>query len=257
MKKIYLLLLPLAVATAACSDNDEPKPVEEPQTVITFEDCAFDTGKTNNLMSTPDGTIADYSEADALFFGTDLYTQIAGAIVSNRKNVSKDGSGLPIDISVSLNGETAGADGSDKYCYMAWHSYTSEKKGIMPEFSFSEGQERELTSLMLMNSTLMSQFMKYGFYSQPGLGDGDYVSIIIKGYDAAGNPTGNVDVVIGDRRDGKQEYIEDWTKIDLSALGSINKIEFDIDTHGWNIPTAISWSVCIDNIAFKTPKADQ
>jgi hypothetical protein len=261
MKKPYLLLLPLALLAGACSDDDNNKP-DTPEhsdnQVVTFEDCVFADGHTNNLETTPDGTIASYEKFDAVFTGMDYYTQLGGAIVSDRRKISDNGSGLPIDCAVAIDGENSGANGSDKYCFFSWHKYTSGTKNVLPEFRFNDGQERTMVSMMVMNSTQMLQYMQYGFYSQAGLDEGEYVSIIATGYDAAGNATGTVEFVIGDRRAGAEKYITEWTKVDLAALGTVARVEFTIDTHGWSVPANnLAWSFCADDITFTLPAANE
>jgi len=244
--------MPLALIAGGCSDdNDGP---DEPATVtITFEDCTFATGKTNNIGANDNGSLAEYESSDAIFFGQDYYTQLAGAFVSSRHKVSTAGNGTPTDCSVATESETPGANSSDKYCYFAWHKYTSGTKGVLPEFKFKDGQERTMVSMMVMNSTQMQQYMQYGFYSQPGLDENQYVSIIATGYDVDGNVTASTEFVIGDRRGGVEKYLTDWTKVDLSMLGSVARIEFSIDSHGWSIPTGLVWSFCADDITFAAP----
>lgn len=248
MKKSVLMLLPLAAFAAGCSDDD-PNPIPEPKVdVINFETCEFPGRQSNNCVK---GEITTYTELGADFTNVEYYSYFGGAIVSSGMSISTDGNGIPKQICVALDAEKAGADGSEKYGFFVYDSFIAQTKKIIPLINFTDGSEHEILSAYFMNSTQMDQFFKYGFYSNPGLSEGDYVTITIKGADAQGNETGSVEILLADFRDGKEFIMSQWTETDLQALGKVNKISFEIDTHGWVIPNGGSWSICADNITFK------
>ncbi|RZL03139.1 MAG: DUF4465 domain-containing protein [Rubrivivax sp.] len=61
--------------------------------------------------------------------------------------------------------------------------------------------------------------------------DADYFKLIISGFDAAGHQTGSVDFYLADYRfaDDSLDYIVNaWTYVDLSSLGTVSKLSFDV-----------------------------
>ena len=55
--------------------------------------------------------------------------------------------------------------------------------------------------------------------------DEDWVKLIAIGYDADGNETGTVEFYMVD---GPNRIITEWTKWDLSSLGAVVSIEFNV-----------------------------
>ena len=76
--------------------------------------------------------------------------------------------------------------------------------------------------------------------------------MIFTGYDATGNATGSVPVVLADFRDGKTFIMDTWTKVDLSALGKVNKLVLTATPSDKlkDLLYGASYSVCVDQIVF-------
>ena len=237
MKKVLLLALPLMASIVSCSDDDGPSaPVYE---VITFESCEFAEGKTNNVS----GSTGEYKELDATFAWKDYYTMVGGDVVSSLAMISEAGTPTATSVALPEGTEHAGADGSDKFLVLLNDNYV---KDFLPEFSFAPGMERQIVSLQIMNSTAMYQYMKYGYYSYAPMAAGDYCDATITGYDAQGNETAAVTVTLADFRDGKEFIMEQWTEIDLTALGAVNKVAFALTwPDSWSKPSPKNYSVCI------------
>lgn len=246
MKKSYLMLLPLAILATGCSDDPTPNPTPKTD-VIDFETCVFPERQSNNRVA---GQTTTYTELGAEFINTEYVSYFGGAIVSSGMAISSNGDGIPKLMCVALDDDAPGAEGSDKYGFFVYDKFIASTKNILPEFSFTEGEEHEILSAYFMNSTQMDQFFRYGFYSNPGLTDGDYVTVTATGTDALGNQTGSVEIILADFREGQNFILGKWTQTDLSTLGKVNKVSFEIDTHGWIIPNGGSWSVCVDMITF-------
>lgn len=105
----------------------------------------------------------------------------------------------------------------------------------------------EIKSIMLTNSTYAYLEMKNGGFGKK-FTSGDWFKVIIKGYYDT-TETGTVEFFLADYRDGKNILLKEWKKVDLSALGKVNKIRFTFDSSdkglfGVNTPKY----VCIDNI---------
>ena len=78
---------------------------------------------------------------------------------------------------------------------------------------------------------------------------GDWFKVTITGYDAEDNVTGTRDYYLADLRDEATAYIlNDWRYVDLSKLGKVAKIQFDLyssdnGAYGMNTPGYF----CFDN----------
>ena len=248
MKKFWMLAWPLlACAFVSCNDNDEPEEPTEPKIeydVITFEDCEFPEGKKNNYDSS--NGVHDYTELGATFSINNYYGMLTGVGVSSAAYLSDSESGTPKNGCVALASdvEHAGADGSDKFGFVCKYSrYDTPDQGIV----FGEGVERTVASLMVMNATSMRQYIEYGFYSYGPLTDG-FVKVIFTGYNAAGEETGSVAAYLANKVN--EDYVmSDWTEVDLSPLGKVNKALVTYEwSDGWTPGNGSMLQVCIDNI---------
>ena len=79
-------------------------------------------------------------------------------------------------------------------------------------------------------------------------GKDDWFKLTVTGYDAAGQVTGTKDFYLADLRDDKAYIINDWRYVDLSALGKVKKLGFDLSStdngdYGMNTPAYF----CVDN----------
>ena len=82
---------------------------------------------------------------------------------------------------------------------------------------------------------------------------GDWFKLTITGYDEDNEVTGTKDFYLADLRDPKKAYIiNDWRYVDLSGLGEVSKIGFELSssdngTYGMNTPAYF----CFDNFGAK------
>ena len=78
---------------------------------------------------------------------------------------------------------------------------------------------------------------------------GDWFKLTITGYDADDEVTGTKDYYLADLRDAKKAYIiNDWRYVDLSCLGTVAKLGFELtssDTGDWGMNTPAYF--CFDN----------
>lgn len=260
MKKLWMLALPLvACAFAGCSDDDDepqdpnqgggtetPVPPVEYET-ITFEDCEYPEGKLSNFEDQTGDF--EYTEHGATFKVNKYYGYATGAGVSSKALISESGSPKSGCVALAADTEHPGASGSDKFCYIGWTKSYAAKS---PQgFQFEEGVERSIVSLEIMNSTEMYQYAKYGYYSKPALPEGGNVTATFTGYNAEGEETGNVAVLLADYSSEELALISEWTEVNLESLGKINKLAVAITwSDEWTPGYGSSSSVCLDNIKF-------
>lgn len=224
------------------SCEEEEKIVEVPVEVtkevqrISFENVAL--GAEGYESNFPNGLVL----ADVDFYNNYDPTYLSWEGFAVSKLTDKTTAGYDNQYSVYANG---GADGSEKFAlaYSGFYETTNIKFLSAQEFKFKE--------LMINNSTLVALDMKSGSSFSKQFAAGDWFKLIIKGIKANGSEAGKVEFYLADFREGKTFICEDWTKVDLTSLGEVNKLEFTFDStdkgeYGMNTPAY----ACIDNIVY-------
>ena len=251
MKKALLFALPLVAASlVSCSDDDDA-PVLVNYDVITFSDCEFAAGKTNNVVSNG----GSYTDFDCEFKFAEYYTYVGGCVVSDEHSLNEDKDSTPASIGVAIAPSTDADATPNKFLVVKQpSSLIASKPEAAPEFAFADGEEREVVSIDVMNSSEMYQWMTIGWYSNAPMTDGDWCLLSLTGYDAAGNETGTVTEYLADFRDGNSVVLSEWKTLETIALGKVNKIAVNVtwpDT--WDTPYSSPFSVCLDNIKMVQP----
>jgi hypothetical protein len=104
---------------------------------------------------------------------------------------------------------------------------------------------------MITNSTYAYLDMLNGSDYSKKFASGDWFKVIITGY-LNNVKQSTVEYYLADFRDGKTVLSKTWDKIDLSSLGSVDRLSFTFDssdkTGGWMNTPAYA---CIDNITFE------
>jgi outer membrane murein-binding lipoprotein Lpp len=100
----------------------------------------------------------------------------------------------------------------------------------------------------VLSMTRSDQFGKVFTYE-----DKDWFKLVIEGIDKSGNSTGFVEFYMADfRTPSSPGIITEWTPVDLSSLGKVTAIRFDMQSsdtgqYGMNTPAYF----CFDNLAVK------
>ena len=101
----------------------------------------------------------------------------------------------------------------------------------------------------ITNSSYAYNSMTGGDSFAKKFGKGDWFKLTVTGYDAAGEVTGTKDYYLADLRDPSKAYIiNDWRYVDLSGLGKVSKLGFELSStdngdYGMNTPAYF----CFDN----------
>ena len=101
----------------------------------------------------------------------------------------------------------------------------------------------------ITNSSYAYNSMNGGDSFAKKFGKGDWFKLTVTGYDAAGEVTGTKDFYLADLRDPSKAYIiNDWRYVDLSGLGKVKKLGFELTSsdngdYGMNTPAYF----CFDN----------
>lgn len=92
----------------------------------------------------------------------------------------------------------------------------------------------------ITNSSYAYTSMTEGDASAKKFGTGDWFLLTIKGYDADDNETGKKEYYLADMREDYGYIINDWRYVDLSSLGKVSKIGFELtssDNGSWGMNT--------------------
>ena len=123
---------------------------------------------------------------------------------------------------------------------------------ILPSFSFEDAVERVVDHMYVNNTTYALNCYLNGNNLTAKIGPDDWVKLIATGYDAEGNKTGEASIYLVN---GPDNIITDWTKFDLSGLGKVLKVEFNItgssdNGHGFSQPAYFAY----DDVAVRFEK---
>lgn len=239
MKKT-ILSIALAVAMMACKTN-EPTTPEQPGTpdtpalsekVISFEKAKLDE---NNVMFN-----APYSE-DILSFSNHFDSEYL----------------YWEDFAISAVYDDTTAGFMNMYGSISASAYEGNNFAVVFQGYYglptiSAKQDFQPQSLYINNSTYTYFSLLNGDDYCRKFATGDYFSITATGYDANEKETGHTDFYLADFRDGKSLIVHDWTKLDLTPLGTCRTIKFsftstDMGDFGMNTPAY----AIIDNVTIK------
>ena len=130
----------------------------------------------------------------------------------------------------------AGQGGSTTYAI----AYQDSFNNIVPTFHLD--QSRVISSVWVTNNNYAYYIIRDGdpvFGTEP-FSAGDWFKLTIIGKDADTEVVGILDFYLADYRDGKTEIVNTWQQIDLSGLGLVKTIEFELtssDTGEWGMNT--------------------
>ena len=181
--------------------------------------------------------ISNYASSDYAEHGNYMYQLTA---------YDKDANGL-----VTSGG---GHNGSDNfavhYGYYDGSSWNQTTEDDLPAIYFKDGEARIIDHLYVCLTT----YEYYCLYEGNGLtdpmGEGDYVILEAIGHKEDGT-TNKISIRVADYHDG---VIDDWTKWDLTALGEVVKVNFNIigtndNGYGFSQPAYFAY----DDVAVQFP----
>ena len=120
-----------------------------------------------------------------------------------------------------------GHNGSDNfavhYGYMDGSQYNMTE--VLPSISFADGVSRIIDSMYVTNTTYALNCYIDGNGLTAKIGPDDWVKLVATGYDDAGVKTGETSIYLCN---GPDDIVMDWTKFDLSVLGKVQKVEFNV-----------------------------
>ena len=113
---------------------------------------------------------------------------------------------------------------------------------ILPSFSFGDGMARVIDHMYVNNICYALNCYLNGNGLTAKIGDDDWVKLTATGYDGEAK-TGEAFIYLCN---GPKNIVTDWTKFDLSSLGAVTKVEFNItgssdNGHGFSQPAYFAY----------------
>ena len=119
-----------------------------------------------------------------------------------------------------------GHNGSNNFAvhfgYKDKSGYTDSQ--ILPSLAFGDGMARVIDHMYVNNVCYALNCYLNGNGLTAKIGDDDWVKLIATGYDGE-TKTGEASIYLCN---GPKNIVTDWTKFDLSGLGAVTKVEFNI-----------------------------
>ncbi len=221
--------------------------------IIDFEDITIDPitkytyGTYTNETTQSGEKIYAYSKYGASFktFVNEMYQSWGGAAYSFNTDMTTEGFFNQYSVY-----NTSGYNKSKNF--LVFYHVIFMGPAYTPAITFEKGKTEIVDHLYMNNSTWAALSMKNGDAIAKKFTNGDWYKVTITGIDANNKKGTPIDFYLADFRNGKTFFANEWTKVDLSELGEVNKITFELSssdngTYGMNTPAYL----CIDNIAIR------
>ena len=123
----------------------------------------------------------------------------------------------------------------------------------LPALTFADGVERVIDHMYVTNTTYALNCYIDGNGLTAKIGPDDWVKLVATGYDTKGAKTGETGIYLCN---GPDNIIMDWTKWDLSGLGKVAKVTFNVtgssdNGYGFSQPAYFAY----DDVAVRFEKA--
>ena len=148
-----------------------------------------------------------------------------------------------------------GHNGSDNfavhYGYMDGSQFNKTEN--LPALTFADGSEHVIDHMYVNTTTYLLNCLVNGNGLTAKIGTDDWVKLVATGYDTKGTKTGETVIYLCN---GPDNIIMDWTKWDLSSLGKVSKVTFNVtgssdNGYGFSQPAYFAY----DDVAVRFEKA--
>lgn len=136
---------------------------------------------------------------------------------------------------------TGGHDGSANFCI---HNGSNKYAlaSMLPKLRFSDNTARTVDHMWVMNTTYVVNSIVNGDTMSPAFGEEDFLKIVAIGLDASDKEVGRSEFYLA----RGTEYITEWTCWDLSSLGAVAAIAFNVEgsqnsNYGLNTPAYFAY----------------
>ncbi len=229
MKQFRLILLAIAAMLATACDGDDGDEIKTE--TVTF----------SNVMLLNDGyqNSASYTEEPWYFINSQDEYSWYGFAFSTLNDTKTAGPTNEFSVFTTATPST--------FALAYYQAYLNTPV----TFRVNDGQVRKVRSIDVCNSTYTALAIRDGSNFSRKFTSGDWYKVIFTGYDVYNKASGTVEFYAADFRNGKSYICSEWTKVDLSSLGAVSKIEITMDssdTGDWGINTPCY--ICLDNLVY-------
>ncbi len=252
MKKFFYLALAVSIFAAGCEKNDPKEDNGDRYLTLTFEggywDGKIDTKQLNGpLLYGGDG----YSWYDET---TDLYSELTNSWEDNKFW----GGGIAVSnyfsrdlVANNSSSQQLTVYADDAYSgnnCLVCNGYASSWSDSRPVIEFKSGAGT-IVNMYVCPTTYFYSVAKSGDGYTPKLGEDDWLKIVATGYakSAEGEEIEGKSVELYLYRNGEFAF-DDWTEWNLSGLGEIWKVKFDMQWNGGADTFMIPAYFAIDDI---------
>lgn len=155
-----------------------------------------------------------------------------------------------------VNGLTRSGNGHNGSDNFAVHYGYADDSGFglgeesLPSFSFADGKARTIDHMFVNNTNYTLNCFLDGNGLTAKIGDNDWAKVVATGYNGT-DKTGTAELYLCN---GPQDILMDWTKFDLSPLGNVTKVVFNIvgssdNGYGYSQPAYFAY----DDVAVRVP----
>ena len=149
-----------------------------------------------------------------------------------------------------MNTTGGGHNGSNNFAIHFGYKDGSPWNGteFLPAINFADGVARTIDHMYVNNSTYAINCYCNGNGLTAQIGPDDWVKLIAIGYDADAQKTGECEIYMCN---GPDNIVSEWTKWDLSSLGNVVSIEFNVsgssdNGYGFSQPAYFAYDdVCV------------
>lgn len=240
-KNLFFFTLLFSLLLASCEkDEVVVTKVADLESLLTKPETEWTGDKSGTEIEGEYGSTwkNQFSGADNLFVFDNYFTDFSwgGFMYTNKSDVTT--------ASYTNNSAITGKAVTGKVYLTA---YTTQ--GTPAVVSFKDGACYVVKGFYVTNSTYAYLSMKNGDDFAKKFGEGDWFKLHVQGRDASGNNTQSVEVYLADFRSGKNDILNTWQWVDLSGLGAVKSLHFDLsstDNGDWGMNTPSYF--CMDDI---------
>ena len=155
------------------------------------------------------------------------------------------------DVATTGGGHNGSNNFAVHFGYKDNSGYTDSQ--ILPSFAFADGVARVVDHMYVNNICYALNCYLNGNGLTAKIGPDDWVKLVATGYDTKGTKTGETVIYLCN---GPDNIIMDWTKWDLSSLGKVSKVTFNVtgssdNGYGFSQPAYFAY----DDVAVRFEKA--
>lgn len=270
LSKLHLTCVDFELRTLTFEDTDvkfSPFDLKYCSTTISQWSDLIDTPQYGGPMTYGDYSTAEYTWRDegntelmhVFPYNYNAYCYWGGGhVISNynTKNYAKYGDfncQLTVynsSASDEMNTIGGGHNGSNNFAMHFGYKDGSSwnKTESLPAITFADGKERVVDHMYVNNSTYAISCYIAGNGLTEKIGPDDWVKIIAIGYDISGGKTGETSIYMCN---GPKNIITEWTKWDLSSLGKVASVEFNVtgssdNGYGFSQPAYFAYDdICV------------